>query len=120
MRGYPRGRAIPGQRGTAAAAAALPPAIVGGTAIGGGLYFGPGAAALAVRSGTIYILGNPKTYQYGLDLVSGVFMPGPPPASWGGYTGSSVGLAFDWFTNWPSHEPIRGNYPKDLCVQKCH
>ena len=120
MRGYPRSRAIPGQWGTAAAAVALPPAIAGGTALVGGLYFGPGAAALAMRSGTIYILGNPKTYQYGVDFVSGAFTPGPPPASWGGYTGSSVGLAFDWFTNWPSHEPIGRNYPKDLCEQKCH
>jgi len=96
---YPRGRAIPGQWATAAAAVALPPAIVGGTAIGGGLYFGPGASALAVQYGTIYILGNPKTYQFTVEFLANVSVARPPTASHA-YFGSYIGRGTRELYNW--------------------
>jgi hypothetical protein len=95
--------------------------ILGGVVTG--LTLGPEVPAI-LRSSyywlTATVLGNQKTYQYGVDFISGTFTPGPPPASWGGYAGSFIGLAFDWFTTWPSHEPIRKNSTQDFCEQKCH
>ena len=92
--------------------------------IGGAVYIGGRAVYYAGRGVYYYLalsaLQHQKTYQNALDFMSGAFTPGPPPASWSGYAGSSIGLAFDWFTNWPSHEPIRNNYPQELCEQKCH
>jgi len=71
--------------------------ILGGVV--GGLTLGPEVPAI-LRSSyywlTATFLGNQKTYQYGVHFISGAFTPGPPPASWGGYAGSTVGLAFDW------------------------
>jgi hypothetical protein len=106
--------------------------IIGGVAtgtiwapeIGGAVYIGGRAVYYAGRGVYYYLalsaLQHPKAYQDAVDLVSGAFTPGPPPASWSGYAGSSIGLAFDWFTSWPSHEPIRPNYPQYFCEQKCH
>ena len=94
---YPRGRAIPGQWATAATTAGLPPAIVAGTAIGGGLYFGSGATAFVVQSGTIYILGNATTYRFTVEFLSNLLTSGPPTPSQTGasYLGKGMRLYYN-------------------------
>ena len=67
---------IPGQL---AATCLLPGAVLveGTVLVGVGAYFAPEFAALTVRYGTIYILGNPTTYQEVVNFITGL-SPSPP------------------------------------------
>lgn len=82
--------------GQVASRALLPGAIIveGSVLVGVGGYFAPEFAALTVKYGTIYIFGNPNTYQFILDFMQGA-APTLPPASWGGLAGYGTKWTYD-------------------------
>jgi hypothetical protein len=69
-------------------------AYIGGYAVSIGGYCAPEFAALTVRYGTIYILGNPNTYQFIVDFMQGA-SPTLPPPSIGGYSGGMTKWLYD-------------------------
>ncbi len=67
--------------------ALLPGAVIveGGIALGAGVALAPEITALGLKYGTIYVLGNPNTYQFIVDFALGIAPTSP--SGLGGYTG---------------------------------
>jgi hypothetical protein len=90
-------KAIPGQH---VAVCLLPGAVIAEAGILSGtmVLFSPEIGAFIVRNGTIYVLGNARTYEFIVEFLQGCALISPPGASstGGSYAGSFASTIYRW------------------------